>query len=73
MDQKFDQKYKFLDFFNLFIIYLFSRGFVAAVVAFHGTQSNQQRINRDVQWYFHAVLFGFVLSWDLENKDSMLR
>ena len=49
-------------------MYLFPRGFVAAAVAFRGTQSNQQGINRDVQWLFHTALFGFLLSLVLEKR-----
>ena len=51
------------------LYYLFPRGFIAAAaVAFRGTQSNQKCINRDVQWYFHTALIGFVIPRDLEKR-----
>ena len=59
MDQKFINKKKFQKIFYLFKKYLFPRCFVAAAVAFRGTQSNQKCIKREVQWFFHTALCRF--------------
>ena len=72
MDQKFINIKKFQKIFYLFKKYLFPRCFVAAAVAFRGTQSNQKCIKREVQWFFHTALLGFVLSLDLEKKIACL-